>query len=116
MDRRTLMGAIASGAAVLLTASGRSEAARGLDELADDTHHADLPAQGAVDAQYGEYGYPGPGGGYGYPGRRHCYWTIDRYGRRVQVCEQPRRRRRRRERCWIEYDRFGRPVRRCTTW
>jgi hypothetical protein len=121
MDRRTLLGAIAGGAAVLLTASGRSGAARGLDEQVGDTHHADAPAEGAADAQYESWGgaYRRQGRGYGYPGRGRCYWTIDRYGRRVQVCERPRQRRQRDwlgERCWIERDRFGRPVRRCAYW
>lgn len=110
MDRRNFMRSVfaAAGAVALVAIPNRSEASSLLDELQameganlDADALADLPADGAEEAQY-----------------RRCWWRVDRFGRRVRVCQRvaPRRRYvppRRRRRCWIRYDRFGRAYRVC---
>jgi len=113
MDRRNFMRSVfaAAGAVALVAIPNRSEASSLLDELqameganldAPQDALADLPAVGADEAQY-----------------RRCWWQVDRFGRRVRVCQRVRPRRRysapprRRRRCSIRYDRFGRAYRVC---
>lgn len=112
MDRRILLRSLfaATGAAALISLPKRGEAASIFDELSAvdlkgasgapklETPEADLPAPGAEDAQWA--------------GRR-CRWTIDRFGRRVQVCTRGPAPRPRPRRCWWTVDRFGRRVRVC---
>lgn len=76
-----------------------SEAASLLTELENKdlkklVPEADLPADGAQDAQWGQ----------------RCVVRIDRFGRRVRVCRPVRPRRRR---CFWRIDRFGRRVQIC---
>lgn len=108
MDRRNLLRSIFAlgGAATVLVMPKSSQAASLFDELEQMeakalTQDADLPAEGAEDAQY-------------YRGRRRCWWTRDRWGRRVRVCRRaPPPWRRRRRRCWWTRDRWGRRIRVC---
>lgn len=118
MDRRHLLRSLfaATGAAALVSLPRGSEAASIFDELGAmdgkgaaealqlETPAADLPAPGAEDAQWAS---PPPWGG------RRCRWTIDRFGRRVQVCTRGRMAPPRPRRCWWTVDRFGRRVRVC---
>ena len=102
MDRRNLLRSLFAlgGAATVLAIPTSGQAASLFDELnAMDakalTPEADLPAEGAEDAQWVQ----------------QCTWRIDRYGRRVRVCRRVRRRRPRR--CWWTRDRRGRRIRVC---
>jgi hypothetical protein len=118
MDRRILLRSLfaATGAAALVGLPKRGEAASIFDELSAvdlkgvpgapelETPEADLPAPGAEDAQWADQP---PWGG------RRCRWTIDRFGRRVQVCTRGPAPRPRPRRCWWTVDRFGRRVRVC---
>lgn len=102
MDRRILLRSLFAfgGAAAVLAIPKSSEAASLFDELnkADVKSlvpDADLPAEGAEDAQYGQ----------------RCVTRVNRYGRRVQICRPIRRPRARR--CTWRIDRFGRRVQIC---
>lgn len=107
MDRRNLLRSIFAlgGAATVLALPRSSEAATLFDQLETMdaktlVPDADLPAEGAADAQWGP--------AYG----ARCRWRIDRFGRRVRVCTAPPMRPRPR-RCWWTVDRWGRRVRVC---
>jgi hypothetical protein len=100
MNRRGFLASLsaAAGAAAVggLAASAEAAPLDSLEGMADLQSGADLPAEGARDAQW----------------VTQCYYTRDGWGRRVRVCRRvPVRRRRRR--CWWTYDRWGRRVRVC---
>lgn len=108
MDRRNLLRSLFAlgGAATVLAHPRTSQAASLFDQLdkmdaAPLVPDADLPAEGAQDAQWGP--------AYG----ARCRWRIDRRGRRVRVCTGPVRPRPRPRRCWWTVDRWGRRVRVC---
>ena len=100
MDRRKFLASVlaAAGAAAV---GGFAQAAEAAPQQEFDTliaglqPDADLPAEGAQDAQW----------------VTRCYWTRNRWGQRVRVCRRVPVRRRRR--CWWTYDRWGRRVRIC---
>lgn len=99
MDRRTFLWSLfATAGATTMIARSRSAEASLLDEIANtrlDEPLGDLPAEGAEDAQWAQ----------------RCWWTRDRWGRRVRVCRPVARPRPRR--CWWRIDRWGRRVRIC---
>lgn len=106
MNRRNLLRSIfaLAGAATVVALPKQSEAASLFDQLNDTeaqtlVPQADLPAEGAEDAQW----------------TQRCTWQIDRYGRRRRVCRRVpvRRPRRRARRCWWTRDRRGRRIRVC---
>lgn len=102
MDRRNLLRSLFAmgGAATVLALPRSGQAASLFDELGGMdaktlAPEADLPAEGAEDAQWAQ----------------RCTWRVDRYGRRVRVCRRAVRPRPRR--CWWTRDRWGRRVRVC---
>lgn len=103
MDRRILLRSLFAfgGVAAVLTIPKTSQAASLSDELNNlDAKKlvpdADLPAEGAEDAQFGQ----------------RCVTRVNRLGRRVQIC-RPAPRPRMMRRCTWRIDRFGRRVQIC---
>ncbi len=103
MDRRFLLRSLfaVGGAITVLAIPKSSEAASFFDELENKdskklVSDADLPADGAEDAQFGQ----------------RCVTRVNRFGRRVRVC-RPIARPRMMRRCVTRIDRFGRRVQIC---